>query len=170
MAIYETIFILDSLMPPKEIDAAIERFSSIITSNGGKVRKVEKWGKRRLAYEIEKKQYGFYGSIEFEATGNIPKELESEYNFNDKVLRYLTYRYDKRKLKAMQIEDTEAEAKRTEEAATAAAEVAAKAEAPVEGKPTEEKAAATETPAPAPEPAPEAEEPKADETNNEENK
>ncbi|MHB2147541.1 30S ribosomal protein S6 [Calditrichota bacterium LG25] len=166
MAIYETIFILDSLMPPKEIDAAIERFSSIINSNGGKVRKVEKWGKRRLAYEIEKKQYGFYGSIEFEATGNIPKELESEYNFNDKVLRYLTYRYDKRKLKAMQIEDTEAEAKRTEEAATAAAEAAAKVEAPVEEKPTEEKTAATETPAP----APEAEEPKADETNNEENK
>lgn len=105
MAIYETIFILDSLLPPKEIDGAIERFSAIITSNGGKVRKVDKWGKRRLAYEIQKKQYGFYGSIEFEGPGNIPKELESEYNFNDKVLRYLTYRYDKRKLKAMAMEE-----------------------------------------------------------------
>ncbi len=105
MAIYETIFILDSLMPPKEIDAAIEQFSNIITSNGGKVRKVDKWGKRRLAYEIQKKQYGFYGSIEFEGPGNIPKLLESEYNFNDKVLRYLTYRYDKRKLKAMAMQE-----------------------------------------------------------------
>ncbi|NOX88944.1 MAG: 30S ribosomal protein S6 [Calditrichaeota bacterium] len=105
MAIYETIFILDSLMPPKEIDATIERFGNIIASNGGKVRKVDKWGKRRLAYEIHKKQYGFYGSIEFEGTGNIPKELESEYNFNDKVLRYLTYRYEKRKLKAMAMDE-----------------------------------------------------------------
>ena len=107
MAIYETIFILDSLLPPKEIDGAITRFSNIITSNGGKVRRVDKWGKRRLAYEIHKKQYGFYCSIEFDATGNIPKELESEYNFNDKVIRYLTYRYDKRKLRAMAMENEE---------------------------------------------------------------
>jgi small subunit ribosomal protein S6 len=105
MAIYESIFIMDSLVPPKDIDAAIERFSGIITENGGTIRKVDKWGKKRLAYEIEKKQYGFYVSIEFEGTGNIPAFLESDYNFNDKVLRYLTYHYDKNKLKVMKVED-----------------------------------------------------------------
>ena len=161
MAIYETIFILDSLLPPKEIDAAIERFSSIITQNGGKVRKVDKWGKRRLAYEIQKKQYGFYGSIEFEGVGNIPKELESEYNFNDKVLRYLTYRYDKRKLKAMAMEEEEAvkssaPATPTPEPAPApAAEEHEKERAPQAVVTTEE---------------PKAEEAKAPETNNEEEK
>ncbi|MBN2710056.1 MAG: 30S ribosomal protein S6 [Calditrichaceae bacterium] len=101
MAIYESIVILDSLIPPKEIDSAMERFSALITENNGKVRQVEKWGKKRLAYEIQKKQYGFYASIEFEGEGNIPVILESEYNYNDNVLRYLTYRYDKYKLKAM---------------------------------------------------------------------
>jgi small subunit ribosomal protein S6 len=107
MAIYETIYILDSLMPPKDIDTTIQRYSGIITDNGGTVRKVDKWGKRRLAYEIQKKQYGFYVSIEFEGPGNIPKLLESDYNYNDKVLRYLTYRYDKYKLKAMEKEQVQ---------------------------------------------------------------
>lgn len=104
MAIYETIYILDSLMPPKDIETTIQRYSGIITDNGGKVRKVDKWGKRRLAYEIQKKQYGFYVAIEFEGPGSIPKLLESDYNYNDKVLRYLTYRYNKYKLKAMEQE------------------------------------------------------------------
>ncbi len=101
MAIYETVVILDSLLPAKEIDDAVDRFSQIITENGGTIRKVDKWGKRRLAYEIQKKQYGFYVAIEFEGEGNIPKALQSEYNYTDPVLRYLTYRYDKHQLKAM---------------------------------------------------------------------
>jgi len=122
MAIYESIIILDSLLSPKEIDAAIERFSGIIKEHGGTIRKVDKWGKKRLAYEIQKKQYGFYTAIEFEATGNIPKELENEYNYNDNVLRYLTYRYDKHKLKAMAQEQKEAAAAA---APAAAAETAA---------------------------------------------
>ena len=104
MAIYETIFILDSLIPPKDIEATIQKYSEIITENGGSIRKVDKWGKRRLAYEIQKKQYGFYVAIEFEGPGNIPRLLESDYNYNDKVLRFLTYRYDKNKLKAMELE------------------------------------------------------------------
>lgn len=107
MAIYETIFILDSLMPPKEIDTTVQRYSGMINENGGMVRKIDKWGKRRLAYEIKKKQYGFYVAIEFEGSGAIPKLLESDYNYNDKVMRYLTYRYDKNKLKAMEMEEKE---------------------------------------------------------------
>ena len=99
MAIYESIVILDSLMAPKEIDSAIERFRGIVAEHKGKVLKEEKWGKRRLAYEIQKKQYGYYVSIEFEALGNVPAELEKEYNYNDKVIRFLTYRYNKHKLK-----------------------------------------------------------------------
>jgi small subunit ribosomal protein S6 len=105
MAIYETIFILDSLIPPKDIETAIQKYSSIITENGGTVRKVDKWGKRRLAYEIQKKQYGYYVAIEFEGPGPIPRLLEADYNYNDKVLRFLTYRYDKNKLKSMEMEE-----------------------------------------------------------------
>ena len=101
MAVYETIVILDSLMAPKEIDAFLEQVTGIIKENGGTVRKVDKWGKKRMAYEISKKQYGFYVAIEFEGLGNITKSLESDYNYNDKVIRYLTYKYDKQKLQSL---------------------------------------------------------------------
>ncbi|MGD9487099.1 MAG: 30S ribosomal protein S6 [Calditrichaceae bacterium] len=116
MAIYETIFIMDSLVPPKEIDSAVERFTNIIKEKSGTVRKIEKWGKKRMSYEIQKKQYGFYVSIEFEGNGNIPKELQSEYNFNDKVLRYLTYIFDKNKLKVMEQKAERREAEKAEKA------------------------------------------------------
>jgi small subunit ribosomal protein S6 len=104
MAMYETIFILDSLLTPEEIDKSIDRIKEVVESNNGKVLTIDKWGKRRMAYEIQKKQYGFYVAIEFEAEGNIPLALQNEYNYNDKVLRYLTYRYTKSKIKARQVE------------------------------------------------------------------
>ena len=104
MNMYETIFILDSLLTPEEIDKTVERITTLIESNNGKVVSIDKWGKRRLAYEIEKKQYGFYIAIEFESDGTLPQVLLNEYNYNDKILRYLTYRYTKNKLKARQKE------------------------------------------------------------------
>ncbi len=157
MAIYETVVILDSLLPAKEIDDAVDRFSQIITENGGTIRKVDKWGKRRLAYEIQKKQYGFYVAIEFEGEGNIPKALQSEYNYTDPVLRYLTYRYDKHQLKAMakaakmqaslEVASTAAEAPAETPAPEAVEEKteAPAAESAVEETPVEETAAKSET-------------------------
>ena len=104
MGTYETIFILDSLLTQEEIDKTVDRVKEIIEANSGKILTIDKWGKRRLAYEIEKKQYGYYVSIEFEAEGNLPQVLQTEYNFTDKVIRYLTYRYTKNKIKARQRE------------------------------------------------------------------
>jgi len=98
MAYYETIFILDSLLTPEEIEKAIGRVKELIEKAGGKILNVDTWGKRRLAYEIQKKQYGYYVSIEFEEKGTVPTILDNEYNYNDKVLRYLTYRFDKKKM------------------------------------------------------------------------
>ena len=100
MPMYESIFILDSLLAPEEIDKIVNRVKELVENNGGKIVTIDKWGKRRLAYEIQKKQYGFYVAIEFEGEGPIPNALEQEYNFNEKVLRYLTYRYTENKIKA----------------------------------------------------------------------
>lgn len=99
MAYYETIFILDSLLTPEEIEKIIDRVKEIIEKSDGKILKIDKWGKRRLAYEIQKKQYGFYVSVEFDEKGSAPTILEHEYNYNDKILRYLTYRFDKKKIR-----------------------------------------------------------------------
>jgi small subunit ribosomal protein S6 len=114
MALYETIFILDSLLAPEDIDKVINRVEELITGNNGKVIKTDKWGKRRLAYEIQKKQYGFYVAIEFESSGSVPAVLENEYIYNDPVLRYLTYRYDKNKIKSLEQEKKKSEKKKIE--------------------------------------------------------
>lgn len=116
MAYYETIFILDSLLTPEEIDKVVDRVKEIIEKSDGKILKIDKWGKRRLAYEIQKKQYGFYVSIEFDEKGSTPAILEHEYNYNDKILRYLTYRFDKKKIRVWDEEKKqEQKSKRTPE-------------------------------------------------------
>ncbi len=159
MTIYETIVILDSLLSPKEIDAMVEEFSGIIKENGGEIRKTEKWGKKRLAYEIQKKQYGFYVSIEFTGPGTIPRELEASYNYNDKVMRYLTYKFDKHQLRALKLQE-EADAKVAE---SAPAPVPAPEAAPVAEETAEVKEEVTQE-APAEEATEAAPEAVADET------
>jgi small subunit ribosomal protein S6 len=114
MAMYETIFILDSLLALEDIDKVVKRVEELITGNNGKIVKTDKWGKRRLAYEIQKKQYGFYVSIEFDSPGTIPAILENEYIYNDQILRNLTYRFDKNKLKAIEHEKKKSEKKKVE--------------------------------------------------------
>ena len=102
MPMYETIEILDSLLSIEEIDKIVNRTKEVIEGEEGKIITIDKWGKRRLAYDIQKKQYGFYVSIIFEGKGSASVALEKEFNFNDNILRYLTYRFDKNKLKIWQ--------------------------------------------------------------------
>ncbi len=138
MAMYETIFILDSLLPQEDIDKIIERVTGIIEENKGKVTRVDRWGKRRLAYEIQKKQYGYYVAVEFESDGAIPQLLESDYNYNDKVLRYLTYLYDKKKMKSIEKAKAEALKEENPEPEPKKAEPAAKVIETAEPEATEE--------------------------------
>jgi small subunit ribosomal protein S6 len=114
MVLYETVFILDSLLSPDEIDKLIDRVKDLLESNNCKNIVIDRWGKRRLAYEIRKKQYGYYVAIEFDSDGTALQLLNNEYNYNDKVLRYLNYRYDKNKLKERE-QIKQKEAKKVEE-------------------------------------------------------
>jgi small subunit ribosomal protein S6 len=87
---YETTFIVDSLLPEEQINATIDKIKDFIEKNGGKIRQIDRWGKRRLAYEIAKKQYGYYVYIRFQYEGALIKELEREYKLDESIIRYLT--------------------------------------------------------------------------------
>lgn len=95
---YQTIAVIDSLLKSEEIDTNIEKILRIINNNGGKVVYVDRWEKKRLAYEIKKRQYGYFVEIIFEAPGNLIKILERDYRLNDNILRYLTVHLDKKAL------------------------------------------------------------------------
>ena len=95
MRIYEELFIMKPDVPEEEITAFIEQISAHITTAGGTVDKVENWGKRRLAYKVEKQKEGHYVLIQFssEAT-TVVKELERRLRVADSVIKFLTVRID----------------------------------------------------------------------------
>jgi small subunit ribosomal protein S6 len=104
---YETTFIIDSVLKPEEIDGIIGKVERFITNNGGQIGEIQRWGKRRLAYEIKKRQYGYYVHIQFEALGSLVQLLEREYQLNESILRYLTVLMDKKALLKKKLEQKE---------------------------------------------------------------
>lgn len=95
MELYETTVVADSLMKSDDLRDLREKIASFISNHGGSVQKTEEWGKRRLAYEIGKKQYGYYLHFRFTAPEAMIALLEREYRLNESILRFLTIRVDK---------------------------------------------------------------------------
>ena len=112
MRTYETVMVIDSLIKIEEIDGIIERTEKIIENNGGKITLTERWGKKRLAYEIKKRQYGYYVEIIFAAPVNLVNILEDEYRLQESILRYLTVHLNSRAIEYLQLQkfsETESE-------------------------------------------------------------
>lgn len=99
---YETIIVIDSLLKSEEIESIISKYERFLSANGGQIESIERWGKRRLAYEIKKRQYGFYVLIRFDGPPAMIKQLEREYRLNESLLRYATIKLDKRALKVLE--------------------------------------------------------------------
>ncbi len=98
MKTYETVIVIDSLLKNEEIDEIVNKVEKVISNNGGKIESIERWGKKRLAFEIKRRQYGYYVEIVFEAPPNVIRILEREYRLEENILRYLSIHLDKRAL------------------------------------------------------------------------
>lgn len=94
MRIYEEMFIVRPDITDEELDPLLEQVKSIITTGGGTVDKVDKWGVRKLAYRIEKKAEGFFVLVQFQAPNALISELERRLRVNDDVMKYMTVRID----------------------------------------------------------------------------
>jgi small subunit ribosomal protein S6 len=91
---YETLFIVQIDLPVDELNSIIERYREIVTALKGTVIKVEKWGKRKLAYEIKKQSNGNYVLIDFAGKSAIIDELERNFKIDDKILKFMTIMKD----------------------------------------------------------------------------
>jgi|Deesub1362B_J571_1020462.scaffolds.fasta_scaffold01146_8 small subunit ribosomal protein S6 len=133
---YETIFVMDPQLDQSKIDEFVDKIVEMITSSGGEIIKRDYWGKRRLAYEIRKRQYGFYIYILYRSDGKIIEPMEREFRLNENILRFMTVKLSKPALRQLERELRKAR----EEAPTAAKPVEEKAaeEKPAEEKPAEE--------------------------------
>lgn len=89
MRSYECVYILDPTLEELAVKEKTERYSEIITSRNGTVHKVDNWGKRRLAYPINKRIEGVYTVLKFSADNAILAELNRVFRFDDAVLRHL---------------------------------------------------------------------------------
>jgi small subunit ribosomal protein S6 len=74
----------------EQVPAMLERYKGIVTAGGGKVHRVEDWGRRQLAYQIQKLAKAHYLCINIECSKDVLTELETGFRFNDAVLRHLT--------------------------------------------------------------------------------
>lgn len=86
---YELAVVVSAKIEDEERDAVVDKCKALIERFGGTITNVDDWGKKRLAYEIQKMKEGFYYFIQFEAESSAPAEIESRIRIMDNVLRYL---------------------------------------------------------------------------------
>ena len=86
---YELALVVSTKLEDEARDAVVEKAKGYITRYDGTITEVEEWGKKRLAYEIQKMHEGFYYFIHFEAPSTAPAEIERNVSIMDNVLRYL---------------------------------------------------------------------------------
>lgn len=91
---YELAVVLSMKLEDEERAAAIEKVKGYITRFGGTVTNVDEWGKKRLAYEIQKMREGYYYFIQFDASSDCPAQLEQRVRIMEPVIRYLCVKQD----------------------------------------------------------------------------
>jgi len=101
MNFYENIVILDQGLDDKAIEDAIERIKDVIIKKGGEVIKLENWGRKRLAYELNKRKEGFYILFLFKSLPSAIVELERFYKVFDPVIKFLIIKLTKKEIKAI---------------------------------------------------------------------
>ncbi len=160
---YESMYIVDANLTDEQVDSIIAKYSKVVTDQGGEMRAVGRWDKRRLAYEVMGRREGLYILMFFEAEAAVAKELDRIYRISDDVFRHLITRVEPQHVDTSRIEQPAPAAEAVTEAAPEApaevqeAEAAETTEVPTEEAPASEEptaeAAAEEAPAEA---APEA--------------
>jgi small subunit ribosomal protein S6 len=145
---YETIVIVDPDLGEEQREGVFDKIRELIPQKGGLLVEFDEWGGRKLAYEIKKKQRGYYVRIDYCGGGDLVSEMERQFRIDDRVMKYMTI-----------LLDTEADMERIQEAMTQAeqeAEAAAAASKPAESPETVTEAVAEAAPVEAePETSPE---------------
>jgi small subunit ribosomal protein S6 len=98
--IYETTFIVNAGLDDPQIDAIIDKVQEVVTKNNGEIMELAKWGRKRFAYPIKKKNNGFYVVIEFKSSGDLIARLERHFLLEENIIRFLIIGLDKKALQA----------------------------------------------------------------------
>ncbi len=101
---YETLFIVDAQLTDEQIQTIIDKYTQVVTDQGGEVQAAGKWDKRKLAYEIKHKREGNYILIYFTGEPAVAKELDRIFRISDEVLRHIIIRIEPQQVDTTRIE------------------------------------------------------------------
>lgn len=93
---YELAVVLNARLEDDDRTAALDKVKALIERFGGQITNVDEWGKKRLAYEIQKMREAYYYFIQFDAESTAPIEIENRIRIMDSVIRYLIVRADEK--------------------------------------------------------------------------
>ena len=94
MRLYETIFIASPTLTEEQVDELVKQYEGIIAEQGGELLKTDKWGRKKLAYEVQKFSEGYYTLFEMNAGPKLVAELERRFRNNDAVIKFMSVRLD----------------------------------------------------------------------------
>ncbi len=98
---YESVVVINAALEDAQIESLLKHIEDIITTNGGEILDIDKWGRKRLAYPIQKAKSGYYAIFRFNAPTESIKELERNYRLEENIIRFLTILLDKFALEAI---------------------------------------------------------------------
>jgi len=90
---YESIFIIDTSLGEEAIKSAVEKIKTLIEENAT-LDSIDEWGVRKLAYEVKKRNEGYFALVNFSAVPEFPKELERIFRITDEVIKYIIVKKD----------------------------------------------------------------------------
>ena len=93
---YELAVVVSAKIEDDERAAVVEKAKALVERFGGQITNVDDWGKKRLAYEVQKMKEAYYYFIQFDAESSVPAEIESRIRIMDNVIRYLCVRRDEK--------------------------------------------------------------------------
>ena len=108
---YETMVLLSPDLEEEAVEKRIARFEKQITDNGGEILSVDRWGKKRLAYAINKQRHGIYFIVTYKSEFEIIRENERQLRLDEHSWRYMTVRMDNALLKKIEKNAKSAEAR-----------------------------------------------------------
>ncbi|MFA6054423.1 MAG: 30S ribosomal protein S6 [Thermodesulfovibrionales bacterium] len=110
MNIYENIIIMNAAISDEEAEAAVTKIKDLVTGQGGEVLKVDVWGRRKLAYDINKQKKGLYVLLIYKTPAATVKKLEDFYKVFDVVLKYMVVKLEKKQVQELEKSEPVAEA------------------------------------------------------------
>ena len=91
---YEAMYIISPTIDEEQVKALVEKFNDLISEHG-EIEKVEEWGRKKLAYEVQDQKEGYYVLVYFSANPEFPLELERNFKINENILKYLILNREK---------------------------------------------------------------------------